>query len=125
MKLFQVIALIHLYEEIKDCPLPIRTTYKFAMLMQKVQPQIDFYNSEFNKIVDTYAQKDENGDFIFSKDNTAIAIIEGKEEECNSKITELQNLEVDMDEIKFTLDELDGLSLSIEQINMLMPLILA
>lgn len=123
MKLYQVVALAHLYEEIKDCSLPIRTSYKFAILMQKVQPQIEFYNREFNKIVDTYAQKDENGEFIFSKDNTAIAVIEGKEDECNSKITELQNLEIDMNEITFSLNELEGLSLSIEQMNMLMPLI--
>jgi hypothetical protein len=40
-------------------------------------------------------------------------IIPGKESECNEKLIELRNLDIPITNITFSIDELDGLDVSI------------
>ena len=84
MKMYEVLSLQEFYVAVKDKKLPLKTAYKLSRLMKRVEEEIQFYNQEFNKILDEYAKK-ENNNFVFSKDGTSIEIIPGKEEECNNK----------------------------------------
>lgn len=122
MKMYEVLSLQEFYVAVKDKKLPLKTAYKLSRLMKRVEEEIQFYNQEFNKILDEYAKK-ENNNFVFSKDGTSIEIIPGKEEECNNKIIELKTLEVDLNNFSFTLDEFDGIDLTISEMNSLLPLI--
>jgi hypothetical protein len=54
---------------------------------------------------------------------TSIKIIEGKEDECGAKIAELKNLEINLDEFKFSIEEFDKLELSINDMYGILPLI--
>ena len=122
MKLFEVLELQNFYALIKDAKLPIRTTYKLTRLMHQVEQEIQFYQTEFAKIVEEYALK-ENGQYVYSDDMTSIKIIAGKEEECGNKVLELKNLEVDLSDFSFSIDEFEGLDLTISQLNSIIPLI--
>lgn len=122
MKMYEVLSLQEFYVAVKDKKLPLKTAYKLSRLMKRVEEEIQFYNQEFNKILDEYAKK-ENNNFVFSKDGTSIEIIPGKEEECNNKIIELKTLEVDLNNFSFTLDEFDGIDLTISEMSSLLPLI--
>ena len=122
MKMYEVLSLQDFYVAVKDSKLPLKTAYKLSRLMKRVEEEMQFYNQEFSKILDEYAKK-ENNNFVFSKDGTSIEIIPGKEEECNNKIIELKTLEVDLNNFSFTLDEFDGIDLTISEMNSLLPLI--
>lgn len=122
MKLFEVLELQNFYSLIKDAKLPIRTTYKLTRLMRQVEQEIQFYQTEFAKIVEEYALK-ENGQYVYSDDMASIKIIAGKEEECGNKILELKNLDVDLSDFSFSIDEFEGLDLTISQLNSIIPLI--
>jgi 3-deoxy-D-manno-octulosonate 8-phosphate phosphatase KdsC-like HAD superfamily phosphatase len=103
--------------------LPLKTAYKFTRLIKRAEVELEFYNERFQEIVKEYAEKDENGQYKIIDNGQSIAIIPGKESECNAKLLELRNLEVVIDDIKFTIDELEKIDISIENLMCIMPLI--
>lgn len=123
MKMFEIIELSNLYGSIKDNKMPLKTAYKFTTLMRAIEAELNFYQSEFTKIVSEYGLKAEDGQFIFSEDGQSISIIPGKEAECNERLLELRNLDVEVGDITFTIDELENFNLTISELNCLLPLI--
>lgn len=122
MKMYEVLALQSFYTSIQDKKMPIKTTYKLSRLMRRVENELEFYSKEFAKIVDTYALK-ENGELVYSDDMTSIKIIPGKEDECSDKIYELKEIEVDLSEFKFSIEEFENLDLTIAEMSSIYPLI--
>lgn len=122
MKMYEVLNFQKIYGVIKDKQMPLKTVYKMTKVAMKVEEETTFYQEKFNEIIKEYGQVDEQGNFVFADDKSFIKIIEGKEEECNKKVKELTELEVEMN-YKFTLDELEGLDLTIEQMSMLLPFV--
>lgn len=122
MRMYEVLDLQSLYNTIGNTKLPLKTTYKFTRLMKRAEEEIGFYQTKFREIVEEYGVK-ENGEYKFSEDGKSIIITPGKEAECNQRILELRNLEVEIDNIKFTVEELEGLDVSIAELSCLMSLI--
>ena len=122
MKMYEVLDLQGLYNNIATIKLPLKTTYKFARLMKRAEEEIAVYQEKFREIVEEYGVK-ENGEYKFTPDGQSIVIIEGKEAECNTKLLELRNLEVQIDNIKFSIEELEGIDVSIQELSCLMSLI--
>lgn len=121
MKMYEVLALQDFCVLTQDKKLPIKTTYKISRLNRRVEEELQFYQKEFMRIVNEYALK-ENGELVYSDDMTSIKIIPGKEEECSNKIIELKDLDIDID-IVFTIEELEGLDLTVSQMGSILPLI--
>lgn len=121
MKMYEVLALQDFCALTQDKKLPIKTTYKISRLNRRVEEELQFYQKEFMRIVNEYALK-ENGELVYSDDMTSIKIIPGKEEECSNKIVELKDLDIDID-IVFTIEELEGLDLTVSQMGSILPLI--
>lgn len=121
MKMYEVLALQDFCALTQDKKLPIKTTYKISRLNRRVEEELQFYQKEFMRIVNEYALK-ENGELVYSDDMTSIKIIPGKEEECSNKIIELKDLDIDID-IVFTIEELEGLDLTVSQMSSILPLI--
>ena len=122
MKMYEVIELQNLYSSIANIKLPLKTTYKFTRLMRRAEEELAFYQEKFREIVEEYGVK-ENGQYKLTPDGQSIAIIPGKEIECNTKLAELRNLDVLIDGIKFTIEELEGIDVSISELSCLMSLI--
>ena len=122
MKMFEVLELQNLYNSIANIKLPLKTTYKFTRLMKRAEEELTFYQEKFREIVEEYGVK-ENGQYKLTPDGQSIAIIPGKEVECNTKLAELRNLDVLIDGIKFSIEELDGIDVSISELSCLMSLI--
>ena len=122
MKMFEVLELQNLYNSIVNIKLPLKTTYKFTRLMKRAEEEISFYQEKFREIVEEYGVK-ENGEYKLTPDGQSIVIISGKEVECNQKLAELRNLDVQIDNIKFTIEELEGIDVSISELSCLMSLI--
>lgn len=122
MKMYEVLELQNLYNAISGTKMPLKTTYKFTRLMRAAEKEIEFYQTKFREIIEEYAVK-ENGELKMSEDGMAVLIIPGKENECNEKVLELRSLEVPMEGITFTIEELEGIDVSIQELNCIMSLI--
>lgn len=122
MKMHEILELSNLYNSISNIKLPLKTTYKFARLMKQAENELAFYQTKFREIIEEYGVKEE-GQYKFSADGQSIVIIPGKETECNIRLLELRNLEVPIEGIKFSIEELEGIDVSISELTCLMSLI--
>ena len=122
MKMYEILELQNLYNSISNIKLPLKTTYKFTRLMKRAEEEINFYQEKLCEIIEEYGIK-ENGEYKLTPDGQSIVIIPGKEVECNKKLAELRNLDVLIDGIKFSIEELEGIDVSISELSCLMPLI--
>lgn len=119
----QVVEFQKFYENIKNMKFPLKTAYKLNKLITQVNNEISFYQQKFSEIINEFGKRDENGEFIYSQDGSSIEIVEGRQTECQEKVNELQNLEAEIQDIFFTIDELDGLNLTLYEMNCLLPFI--
>lgn len=114
MKMFEILELEGLLQKLTQKELPIRTLYKVDKLIKLVGKEKDFYQSQFQALVDIYAERDEKGNYLYTDETAeAVKIIPDKIAECQSKMNELVNIEIaDVPDISFTFEELDSLTLS-------------
>ena len=119
----QVVEFQKFYENIKNMKFPLKTAYKLNKLITQVNNEISFYQQKFSEIINEFGKRDENGEFVYSQDGSSIEIVEGRQSECQEKVNELQNLEAEIQDIFFTIDELDGLNLTLYEMNCLLPFI--
>ena len=125
MKMFEILELEGLLQKLAQKELPIRTLYKVDKLIKLVGKEKDFYQTQFQTLVDTYAERDENGNYLYTDNSAeAVKIIPDKIAECQSKMNELVNIEItDVPDISFTFEELDSLTLSYAEARPLMNFI--
>ena len=122
MKMYEILELQFLYPSIANIKMPLKTTYKFTRLMRRAEEELSFYQEKFTEIIEEYGVK-ENGQYKLIENGQAIMIIPGKEAECNKKLAELRELDVPINDIKFAIEELEGLNISIAELNCLMSII--
>ena len=123
MKMYEILELQTLYNSIANIKLPLKTTYKFTRLMKRAEVELEFYQTKFQEIISEYGEKDNDGQYKFTEDGQSIVIVAGKEQECNTKLFELRNLDVEISDIKFTIEELEGIDVSISELACIMSLI--
>lgn len=105
-------------EQLKDIKMSIKTAYKLSKLSNLLDNEIAFYQEQYKKIIDLYAEKDENGNYKFIDENQRnIEIQSDKVKEASSAFEELQNLEVELPNIYFTLDEFEKIEITPEDIS--------
>lgn len=102
--------------------IPLKIAYKLNKLKKVVEVEAEFYGVKFQEIIDAYAKKDENGNVVFSEDGDQIMIAEGKIEECNKALDDLQNLEIEIDNCNLTINDFgDNIECTAEELEALMP----
>ena len=78
--------------------------------------------NQFQEIVDTYAQKDEKNNPVFSDDGSQILIKEDMIEECNQALEDLQELEIEIETYGLSLEDLgENIECTPEELEALMP----
>ena len=85
--------------------LPLKSAYKLNKIRQAAEKETEFYSEKFQEIINTYAKKDANGEFIFSDNGEQITIREDAIEECNKAIQDLQNLEIQVENYNLKIDD--------------------
>lgn len=102
--------------------LPLKVAYKLNKIKKNASKEATFYAEKFQEIIDEYAKKDENGELIFSDDNEQILIQPDKIEECNQKLNELQNLEVQIENYNLSIDDFgDDIECTPDELAVVMP----
>lgn len=118
----QIIAFRNNGDFFAGTSLPLKGAYKINKIKKAVEKESEFYQEKFQEIVNQYAQKDENGELIFSDDGNQIMIKDGLIEECNKALADLQELEVEIDNYGLTLDDLgEDVECTPEELEALMP----
>lgn len=123
LKMNQIIEFQMFYNNIKNTKLPLKTAYKLNKLFIQINEELSFYQQKFTEIINEFGKRDENGELMYSSNKTSVEIMDGRRLECQQKIEELQNLEVNIEGTEFTTDELESLNLTISEVECLMPFI--
>lgn len=111
-----------LYPKLTGKVLPLKTTYKITKLFNTLEEETKFYSTELNKIIKAYAEKDEEGNLIPEGEN-GIKIQKDKVDEAQTKINELWELEIEIPDYKFSIEELEDVGLTVGEFNLFLPLI--
>lgn len=102
--------------------LPLKAAYKLNKVRKVVEKEAEFYTDKFQEIIDKYAKKDDNGNLVFSEDESQIMIKDDMIDECNEALVNLQTLEVEIDNCNLTIDDFgDDLQCTPDELNVLMP----
>lgn len=102
--------------------LPLKGAYKLNKIRKDLDKESDFYNEKFQEIVEKYSRKDENGEIVFNEDGSQIMIQEDLIDECDKALTDLQSLEIEVDNYNLTIDDLGGdFECTPDQLGALMP----
>lgn len=118
----QIIAFRNSGDAFRNQVLPLKVAYKLNKLKKAVESEGEFYSSKFQEIVDKYAKKDDEGNVVFSEDGNQIMIQDGKIEECNEALEDLQKLTVEVDNFNLSIDDFgDNIECAPEDLEALMP----
>lgn len=122
MRIQKILAMEEAIKNLKSQNLPIKTAYRLLKLAEFVATESDNYRNLFRQILDEYAEKNEDGSFVFSEDGTNVILKKDHIKEANEKVSELNQLEVDIP-YTFDLREFENLEISLEDLAPLMDII--
>jgi len=97
--------------EIAQKQLPVKVSYAIAKNISKIEGELKIYNSERDKLIEKYGQKDQAGKTIINENNQ-IKLKEESISAWNEDIKSLLDIEIDIDIHKFSLNELNGINIS-------------
>lgn len=118
MKMIDALSFLEAYSSIKNKPLKINIIYKLSKCFEECEKEREFYQQQFTNILNKYAKKDENGNFIYTDEKTGILIDESQQKTCEKELSELLALDINIDEKYFIkINDIAHLELDIETFN--------
>ena len=121
MQMSSVLSAQSAIQKLQSKPMPLKITYNLTKLYKALSTEADFYNEKLNEIVQTYGERDEEGNLKPTADGRGIQIQKDRLEEAQSKLNELYTIEVTLPDIKLSVDTLGDIELTLEETNALMP----
>lgn len=123
LKMIDILDFGLFFNEVKSSKLPFKVLYKLHTLTKAIEERTSFYQEKFQEILHEFGELDENGNLIPISDGNGIKIKTGTEQECMAKVIELQNLEIDLPDISFAIEEFGDIELTIDVFNAIGPFI--
>jgi hypothetical protein len=125
LRMFEILGIGHIAPMLKSKKLPIKTAHSLTKIMMAANPELEFYQTEFQKIINQYGMKNDKGELIFADESkNSVKIQPGKEAECQKATNELLNLEVELNvDAKLKLEDFGNLEISVDDLMPLMPFI--
>lgn len=125
MKMIDALNFLEAYSSIKNKPLKINIIYKLSKCLEECEKERDFYQQQFTNILNKYAKKDENGNFIYTDEKTGILIDESQQKVCEKELSELLTLDININEKYFIkISDIADLELDMETFNKIKPFII-
>ena len=112
MNILTLMNAAKVFNQVAQTKISSKLAYKIMKLCKSVAVEEEFYNEKRNEIIREYAVRDENGQIVVSDDGM-IGIIPDKLKEAEVAMADLNNIEVDAPNIRFSLAELEELKLSV------------
>ena len=121
MKLGNIETLYNTLSSLKEKEMPIRLSYKFTLLLDKIDCDYNFFISEMRKIINKYGLKDDRGELI--QENGNIKINPDSLSLAEKALQDLHETEVKLPDVTLTLDELESLNIKPADLRALLPFI--
>lgn len=121
MKLGNIETLYNTLSSLKEKEMPIRLSYKFTLLLDKIDCDYNFFISEMRKIINKYGLKDDQGELI--QENGNIKINPDSLSLAEKALQDLHETEVKLPDVTLTLDELESLNIKPADLRALLPFI--
>jgi len=118
IKLSSAIQIKNTLGRFVDRPMSIKTAYKIMKTVKAIEEEENFFNDKMSDIINRYGVRDESGN-ITIMENGNVQIIEGKEEDCQKEVKELENIDIEISDNKFSIEELSDLELTPREIFLL------
>lgn len=110
--------ILYVMEELKDKKFNVELQYKFIKLKKSLTDELAIYQEQVFDNCKDFFEVDENGEYVVSPEG-GYAIQKEKIKECNMMIYNLDNVDVQIPDMYLSLDELDGLGLSLASLEVL------
>lgn len=121
MKLLSIENLYTTIKSFQEKEMPIKLSYKFSKIFDSIESDYQFFFSQLRKILDRYAEKDENGNFVQNDDY--IPLKKETFDLAEKALNDLYETEITLPKITFTLDELEELNIKPFELKALLPFI--
>lgn len=121
MKLSSIENLYTVLKSFQEKEMPIKLSYKFSKIFSSIESDYQFFFSQLRKILDKYAEKDENGEFI--QNEGTIPLKKDCFELAEKALNDLYETEITLPKVTFTLDELEGIDIKPFELKVLLPFI--
>ena len=121
MKLGNIETLYNTLSSLKEKEMPVRLSYKFTLLLDKIDCDYNFFISEMRKIINKYGLKDEHGELI--QENGNIKINPDSLSLAEKALQDLHETEIKLPDVTLTLDELESLNIKPADLRALLPFI--
>jgi hypothetical protein len=123
IKMYQVIGTPVVLQKLKSQKLSFKTAYKLTLLAQEVEKHVAFYQESFRNLIMEYSKKDEEGNPVPTEDGQGVQLMEETTEEAYQKLAELRDLDVELPDAKFSVDDFGNVEISADEMIMIMPFI--
>ena len=123
LKIYKIINFSSFFEKVKNQKLPFKTSYQLTLLDQEIEKHTNFYQEKFRELIMEYGKKDSDGGLVPTADGQGIQLMEDKIQEANERIQELQSLDVELPDIKFSPNDFNNISLSPLEMKAILPFI--
>lgn len=122
-KIHQLTDFPSLFEKLKSQKLTFKTSYRLTLLAKEIEKHITFYQENFRNLIMEYSKKDENGNPIPTDDGQGVKLVEETMAEAYQRLAELQDLDVELPDYKFSPDDFGDIELTPLEMNVLLPFI--
>lgn len=123
LKMSQITDFTTFFTKVKSQKLPFKTAYRITLLAQEIEKHINFYQEQFRSLLQEYGEKDENGNLCPTEDGGGILLKEATMQEAYAKLNELHELDVELPDIKFNIDDFGNIELTPEEMHIIIPFI--
>lgn len=113
--------LANIFQRISNVKFNIDTQYKLLKLKKAIAEEEEIYEQQLERLKE-YCLRDENGNFIRNEEG-GLAVDTERIEECTTIVTEINNIQIQVPDIYFSLDELSPLELTFSELEALDPFI--
>jgi hypothetical protein len=117
----QIIHFSIFYQEVKATKIPVKTAYRLNKLTNAINEHVAFYQEQIRNLLQEHAEKDVEGEYIYTNDNIGVKIKEESQQEFVTKVNELLALDVELPDITFSIEEFGDIELSMEVFNIIIP----
>lgn len=123
IKMYQILEFENTYNKLKNEKMSIKTAYKFSKLAREIENERFFYQTKLQSIIETYGEKDDEGNFVLTEDKNGVQIKKGEIEKCQREVAELSNLDIEINGVEISIEELENFELTLQDMEILVPFI--
>ena len=112
--MMDIVNSVPVFEQVVGQEINGRLAFKVARLVRELDKELKLFHEERTKLIQYYAEKGENGEIKVDENSNAM-IPDDSIMECNQKIQELLDTDIEVNADKIPMELLDMLSISPQQ----------